>query len=69
MMPSDLKQAQAKPARCPVCDDVIAEGAGVERDGKIFCTTWHAEQYHPPLPWWRRIWKGGPVDDKAGRCF
>jgi len=46
--------------RCPVCGELI-RGEGVERYGKRFCRSWHADFYRPPPPWWRRLrW---PRDD------
>ncbi|HEX9596722.1 MAG TPA: hypothetical protein VF982_07590 [Anaerolineales bacterium] len=48
--------------RCPICDEIIV-GEGVERHGKRFCRSWHADFYRPSPPWWRRLrWP----DDEAG---
>lgn len=49
--------------RCPICGQVIP-GEGVVRYGKRFCRNWHADFYHPPPSWWRRLrW---PSDDGYG---
>lgn len=49
--------------RCPICGERI-RGEGVERYGKRFCRSWHADFYRPPPPWWRRLrW---PEDEGGG---
>lgn len=35
--------------RCPICGERI-RGEGVERYGKRFCRSWHADFYRPPPP-------------------
>lgn len=58
---SRLKRKDAD--RCSFCGELI-RGEGVERYGKRFCRSWHADFYRPPLPWWRRVrW---PKDDGYG---
>jgi len=54
--------------RCPVCGEFIP-GAGVERYGKRFCRTWHADFYRPPPPWWRRLrWPDDAGGGGGGGC-
>ena len=50
--------------RCPVCGELI-RGEGVERYGKHFCKSWHADFYHPQPPWWRHL-RWSKDDDYTG---
>jgi len=63
-----LKLAKQTQTRCPACGNVV-QGEGVVRYGKRFCHSWHAYQYKPPKPLWKRILS--PEEDRGGmggRC-
>lgn len=51
--------------RCPICGEVVL-GEGTKRYGKRFCRMWHADFYHPPPPWWRRLRWPDDTGDRGG---
>jgi len=42
--------------RYAVCGTEI-KGEPVVRHRRPFCCAWHADQYRPPVPCWKRIFK------------
>ncbi len=52
--------------RCATCGDVIRRAA-VIRDEQSFCCAWHADQYQPPAPWWKRAFKDRRTPRGPGR--
>lgn len=53
--------------RCAVCGKTIADPS-VERNGRHFCSEWHAARYFPRKSLWRRLWEGGDRSVGGGGC-
>jgi hypothetical protein len=45
-----------KTLHCAVCGDEITS-APIRKHKQNFCCEWHAKQYKPPAPWWKRLFK------------
>lgn len=55
-----------KVERCPACGNIVLAD-GVVRYGKRFCNSWHADQYKPPEPFWKRLLNPKDIG-KGGSC-
>jgi hypothetical protein len=64
-----------KPLHCAVCGATIADPpvrrhpnpVGLGQGKQVFCCEWHAQQYRPPRPWWRR-WFDDPGTPHGTGC-